>query len=89
MMEDGSDQPLLPEFDAPRRREGRKPGVRTYAGPATTCHVCIMKLVAGEPLNFPRSPATWSFLLESGRDWLVCAGHKALIDSGQMRLEDG
>ena len=88
MLGDGLDQPLIEGFDKPYRKVAeRKPGVRTYSGPATTCHPCILAVQAGEPLQFPRAPATWSVLTESGREWLICSGHKALIEAKEVTLE--
>lgn len=89
MLGGGADEPLFPDMQTPwKKRAQRKPGIKTYAGPMVTCHACIIAVARGEALMFTRAPASWSVLLPSGREWLICSGHKDLMDSDQLKLED-
>lgn len=83
----GDDVPLFGEPVAERPRTVRS-GVRTFAGPATTCFVCIQSVARGDPIPFPRSPATWAVTLDSGYVWLICSGHKAMQEAGGLTLQD-
>lgn len=89
MLSGGADEPLFPEMQKPwKKRAQRKPGIKTYGGPKVTCHVCIIAVERGEVLTFTRAPASWSVLLPSGREWLICSGHKDLMDADKVKLED-
>ena len=85
---EGADVPLFGDATPAPRARPQRVGVYPATGVNVTCYVCIGAVARGEQLDFPRSPATWTVILPSGYEWLICSSHKALHEAGKLVLKD-